>query len=495
MNRNFTELELIRRNKLKKIKELGLNPYSRNIKHSDNSESLIKKYNKFSKEDLSNQKNIASIVGRVTTIRGPFVIGKDSKGPIQAYISKKEFPNIVEIIKLVDIGDIVRFEGEVMKTQTGSLTIKANKFEFLSKSLRSLPEKFHGLKNVEERYRRRYLDLIMNKEVKNTFWTRSKIISEIRKYFDNLGYMESDTPVLQDILGGASAEPFETFHNALDMPFYLRIATELPLKKLLVGGIERVYEIGRIFRNEGIDTSHNPEFTSIEFYESYSNLDGMMKRTEEVFSHISKILNKEELKYNGKNISLKTPFTKINMVDSISEKIGKNFRKIKLEEAKEIAKKHNIKIEPYFTLGHIINELFEVLIEDKLIQPTFVYGHPVEISPLAALNEEDPRFTDRAELFIDGREYANMFTELNDPIDQLQRFEKQLEERNSGNNEASEIDMDFVEALEHGMPPAGGCGIGIDRLVMLFTGKTSIREVLLFPHLKHKKIKKEIEDE
>ena len=494
MERKLSELELVRRNKLETMKEQGMKPYSRNVDHSDDSASLEEKYGKFSKEELHEKKFTASLVGRVMTTRGPFVIGKDSKGPIQAYIAKDEFEEVTKAVKFVDLGDIVRFEGEVMKTQTGTLTIRASKFEILSKSLKPLPEKFHGLKDVEERYRRRYLDLIMNNDVKETFWTRTKIISAIRRYFDDLGYMEADTPVLQDILGGAAAEPFETFHNALDMPFYLRIATELPLKRLLVGGIDRVYEIGRIFRNEGIDTTHNPEFTSIEFYEAYSNLEGMMKRTEEVFSAIAKMLNKEEINYAGKDISLKTPFARINMVDAVSEKSGVDFRNISFDEAKAVAKKYNIEVEPYFTVGHIINELFEELVEESLVQPTFVTGHPVEISPLAGLNEEDPRFTDRAELFIDGREYANMFTELNDPIDQLERFEAQLSERESGNTEANEIDMDFVEALEYGMPPAGGCGIGIDRLVMLFTGRTSIREVLLFPHLKHKKVHGESND-
>lgn len=487
MDRKISELELIRRNKLIEMKNSGLNPFSRNVNHSDDSETLEHKYGELSKEQLEVEKHNASAVGRVMTIRGPFIICKDWKGGVQAYISKKEFPELEKVIKFLDLGDIVRFEGIVMKTNTGTISIKASKFEILTKSLKPLPEKFHGLKDVEERYRKRYLDLIMNNDVKETFWTRTKIISAIRSYFDDLGYLEAETPVLQDILGGAAAEPFETFHNALSMPFYLRIATELPLKRLLVGGFDRVYEIGRIFRNEGIDTTHNPEFTSIEFYEAYSNLEGMMKRTEEVFSKISKILGKDEIEYGGKTISLKVPFARVNMVDEVSKATGKDFRNISLEEAKVVAKKYKVEIEPYFSTGHIINELFEVLIEEKLVQPTFITGHPIEISPLAANDVNDKRFTERAELFIDGREYANMFTELNDPIDQLERFESQLSEREAGNAEANEIDMDFVEALEYGMPPAGGCGIGIDRLVMLFTGRTSIREVLLFPHLKHKK--------
>ncbi|MCK5866959.1 MAG: lysine--tRNA ligase [Mycoplasmataceae bacterium] len=487
MGRKLSELEIVRREKLNKLNEMGFSGFSGNLKYSDTSKTLIEKYGDFSKEELHEKKEKASVIGRVMTTRGPFVIGKDSTGPIQAYIAKKEFAEMAKIVDLTDIGDIVRFEGEIMKTNTGSITIRADKFEILSKSLKPLPEKFHGLKDVEEIYRKRYLDLIMNQESKNAFITRTRIISKIRSYFDTNGYLEVDTPVLQSKTGGAAAEPFETYHNALSMPFYLRIATELPLKKLLVGGFDRVYEIGRIFRNEGIDTTHNPEFTSIEFYEAYSNLEGMMTRTENVFSEIAKMLDKDELEYAGKTISLKAPFKRLNMVDEVSRLTNKDFRTISLDQAKEVAQENKIKVEEYFKVGHIINELFEVLVEETLIQPTFVFGHPIEISPLAAKNEKDPRFTDRSELFIDGREYANMFTELNNPIDQLERFENQLSEKESGNVEANEVDMDFIEALEHGMPPAGGCGIGIDRLVMLFTGKTSIREILLFPHLKNKK--------
>ena len=478
---------MVRREKLNKLNEMGFSGFSGNLKYTDTSKTLNEKYGEFTKEELHEKNERASLVGRVMTTRGPFVIGKDSTGTIQAYIAKKEFEEIAKIVDLTDIGDIVRFEGVVMKTNTGSITIRAEEFEILSKSLKPLPEKFHGLKDVEEIYRKRYLDLIMNQESKDAFIIRTRIISKIRRYFDENDYLEVDTPVLQDKLGGAAAEPFKTFHNALSMPFYLRIATELPLKKLLVGGFDRVYEIGRIFRNEGIDTTHNPEFTSIEFYEAYSDLVGMMSRTESVFSEIAKMLNKEELDYAGKAISLKTPFKRLNMVDEVSRLTNKDFRTISLEEAKTVAKENKVKVEKYFKVGHIINELFEVLVEDTLIQPTFVFGHPIEISPLAAKNKNDPRFTDRAELFIDGREYANMFTELNNPIDQLERFESQLLEKESGNVEANEIDMDYIEAMEHGMPPAGGCGIGIDRLVMLFTGKTSIREILLFPHLKNKK--------
>lgn len=486
MERKLTELEQIRREKLSKYKEMGVKPWSKKIDFSDNSKTLNDKFNNFTKEELHDKKEIVSVVGRIMTKRGPFIVIKDSFGTTQGYVGKDFDKQVLDLVSTLDIGDIVRFEGEVMKTGTGVISVRANKLTLITKSLKPLPEKFHGLKDVEERYRRRYLDLLMNDEVKKTFWTRTRIISLIRKYFDDLGYMEADTPVLSPILGGAAAKPFITHHNALDMEFYLRIATELPLKRLLVGGIERVYEIGRIFRNEGIDTTHNPEFTSIEFYEAFSDLEGMINRTEEVISYVAKALGKEKIDYQGNNISLKTPFKRINMVDAVSEATGVNFRDITFEEAKKIAENNNIKIASYFKVGHIINELFEELIEKQLIQPTFVWGHPVEVSPLAALNEKDPRFTDRAELFIGCREYANMFTELNDPIEQLKRFESQANEAKAGNNEANEIDIDFIEALEYGMPPAGGCGIGIDRLVMLLTGKESIREVLLFPHLKNK---------
>ena len=489
MKRKFTELEQVRRDKLDKYKEMGINPYSRTTESTDNSVSLTEKYEQYTKAELEEKGFQASVIFRILTQRGPFLVGKDSQGPVQSYIGKNFSEEVLALKSTLDIGDIVRVEGTVMKTGTGALTVRGEKLELITKSLRPLPEKFHGLTDVEERYRRRYVDLLVNEDVKNVFWTRTKVVSQIRRYFDDLGYMEADTPVLSPILGGAAAKPFTTHHNALDMEFYLRIATELPLKRLLVGGIDRVYEIGRLFRNEGIDTTHNPEFTTIEFYEAYSNLEGMMKRTEDLFEAIADRLDKHEIEYNGKTIEIKAPFNRLNMVDAVSEKVGKNMREVSFEEASAIAKEHGVKVESYFKIGHIINELFEELVESTIVQPTFVTGHPIEISPLAAVNMEDPRFTDRAELFIDGREYANMFTELNDPVDQFERFEAQLKEAEAGNDEANEIDLDFVEALEHGMPPAGGCGIGIDRLVMLFTQQSSIREVLLFPHLKNKPTK------
>ncbi|WP_334199131.1 lysine--tRNA ligase [Mycoplasma struthionis] len=392
--------------------------------------------------------------------------------------------NSLNTLKQLDLGDIVSVSGMLSKTHTNALMLKAKSLTLLTKSLKPLPDKYHGLVDPEERRRHRYVDTIVNEESRKTFVLRTKIIRGVREYFDNLNYLEVDTPVLHPILGGAAAKPFITYYNALNRNFYLRIATELPLKKCLVGGFERVYEIGRIFRNEGVDSTHNPEFTSIEFYEAYSDMWGMMERTEGVFKYLTEKLNISKVKFNGYDIEFKYPFNKINMVDAVSEKVGVNVRELNDEQAIELAKKHNIKVEKYFKLGHVINELFEKYIEETLIQPTFVYGHPIEISPLAFKELNDERFTQRAELFIGTKEFANMFTELTDPIDQLERFEAQLDERENGNEEANEIDWDFVNALEYGMPPAGGCGIGIDRLIMLLTENDSIRDILMFPQLK-----------
>ncbi len=483
MNYKYSELETIRRNKLLGLIKLGIKPYESVKPGEDDSNSLQKKYQELSKETLIEKNKTSSLVGRIMTFRGPFIVLKDKFGVFQIYV-KKNNEKLKQIIKLLDIGDIIWFSGILMKTNTDQVCLNANDIKIVAKSLKPWPEKWHGLTDIEERMRHRYLDLAINDEVKHVFWTRTKIIQAVRQYFDNLNYMEVETPILHRVLGGASARPFTTHHNTLKLNFYLRIATELPLKRLLVGGIERVYEIGRLFRNEGIDTTHNPEFTTIEFYEAYSNLEGMINRTEELFSFIAQKLNLKQVFYQNQLINLTRPFKRIDMVQAISEATGSDFLTITLSEAQKVAKKHHVKLEPYFTIGHIINGLFENLIEKTLINPTFVTNYPIEISPLAAPNIDDPRFTDRAELFIGAREYANMFTELNDPIDQLNRFQKQLNERDQGNDEANEIDYDFVEALEYGMPSAGGCGIGIDRLVMFFTNKASIREVLLFPHLR-----------
>ncbi|QZE12116.1 lysine--tRNA ligase [Mycoplasma sp. Ms02] len=487
MSTKYTEQEQIRRNKLDFYKENNIEAFSLayDIDGIEYSDVLKTRAEEFSKEELEERQIPGVVAGRIMTIRGPFVLIQDYHGKIQMYFNKKAHSDQAALFESLDLGDIVYGAGVLMKTNTGEISVKVSKIKLLTKALKPLPDKFHGLVDVEERYRHRYVDLIMNEESKKTFWTRTKIISKIRAYFDELEYLEAETPFLHDYLSGASARPFTTHHNALDQEFVLRIATEIPLKKLLVGGFDRVYEIGRIFRNEGIDTTHNPEFTSIEFYEAYSNLEGMMNRTEELFKKLAKELNREKVMNKGVEIDLMKPFNRIDMVDAVSNAVGVNMREVSMEQAVEIANKHGVKVQKFHKLGHIINELFEELIEKTLIQPTFVYGHPIEISPLTAKGQ-DPRFTERAELFINTKEYANMYTELSDPIDQLQRFEDQLEEKNNGNDEASDIDWDFVESLEYGMPPTGGCGIGIDRLTMLLTEKESIRDVLLFPTMKRK---------
>lgn len=483
--RNFNEQELVRRNKLEENNKKGIQSYlkKQKITHKIIDLEIFKKY---TKEELEQKVINVSTYGRIITKRGPFIQIRLDESVCQIYVSNKQNPELFKTADRLDIADIIWIEGCLMKTMIGELAIRANKILLMSKSLKVLPEKYHGLADVEERYRHRYVDLIANKNVRDTFRTRTKIITEIRKYFDSKGYLEVDTPVLQPILGGASAKPFTTYHNALNREFYLRIATELPLKKLIVGGFEKVYEIGRIFRNEGIDTTHNPEFTSIEYYEANADLQDMMNYTEELIQNIAKVLNKEKIEYQGIELDLSKNFKRIEMSEEVSKHVGFDVKEATFDRLKQELDKLKIKIESYYKKGHLINILFEEYVEKTLIQPTFVYGHPIEISPLAAKTDLDPRFTERAELFIHTKEYANMFTELSDPIDQLERFKLQLKEREAGNDEANEIDYDFVEALEYGMPPAGGCGIGIDRLVMLMTNNLSIREVLLFPHMKNK---------
>ena len=376
-----------------------------------------------------------------------------------------------------------------MKTKTGEVTIKCLEYTHLVKALRPLPEKFHGLTDKEERYRRRYVDLIMNEDSRRVAFLRPRIIRSIQNYLDNQGFVEVETPVLSTLLTGASARPFTTHHNAQDLDMYLRIALELPLKRLLVGGMELVYEIGRVFRNEGMDLRHNPEFTELEAYLAYSDLKGMMDLTEGMFTNIAKtVVGKMNYTFYGNEISLEGPWKRISMVDAIKEQTGIDFKQdLSLEECLKLAEEHGIEVQEHEkSFGHIVNLFFEKYVEETLIQPTFLYGHPIEISPLTKKNPEDPRFVDRFELFIGGKEFANAYTELNDPIDQLERFEAQIAERDLGNDEANDIDYDFVEALEYGMPPAGGIGYGIDRLVMLFTEQDSIRDVLLFPTMKEK---------
>lgn len=487
MSRTFTEQELIRRKKVEENNKLGVKSYLKKQKITHTIEQINKQYSEISKEDLENKQIEVSTYGRILSKRGPFTQIRLSEDNIQIYINNNMDKQLFDFVSKLDIGDIVWVQGTVMKTMTKEMAIRAKQVLLMSKSLKVLPEKFHGLTDVEERYRHRYVDLICNKNVRETFRARTKIITELRKFMDTRGYLEVDTPILQPILGGAAARPFKTHHNALNSEFYLRIATELPLKKLIVGGFEKVYEIGRIFRNEGIDTTHNPEFTSIEFYEANADLEDMMNITEDIIRYIASQLNKEELEWNGEKINLKNKFKRINMCEEVSKHVNFDVTKASFDDLKKEVEKIHAKIEKYYDEGHLINILFEHYVEETLIQPTFVYGHPLSISPLAAKNDQDPRYTDRAELFINKKEFANMFTELSDPIDQLERFESQLKEREAGNDEANEIDWDFIEALEYGMPPAGGCGIGIDRLIMLLTGNTSIREILLFPHLKSEK--------
>ena len=431
--------------------------------------------------------------GRIMSLRGKgkvyFAHIEDQSGKIQIYIKKDELgeEQFDHIVKMLNVGDIIGIEGELFITHTEELTLRVKSIALLTKNVRSLPEKYHGLTDVEIRYRKRYVDLIMNPEVRETFIKRTKIIKGVKKYLDNIGFLEVETPIMHPILGGAAAKPFITHHNTLNIDLYLRIAPELYLKKLIVGGFERVYDLNRNFRNEGISTRHNPEFTMVELYQAHADFHDMMDLCEGIISSVCQEVNgTTDIEYDGVQLSLKN-FARVHMVDMIKEVTGVDFwKEMTFEEAKKIAKEHHVEIADHMnSVGHIINEFFEQKCEEKVIQPTFVYGHPVEISPLAKRNEDNPNFTDRFELFINKREYANAFTELNDPADQRGRFEAQVEEAMRGNEEATpEIDESFVEALEYGLPPTGGMGIGIDRLVMLLTGAPSIRDVILFPQMK-----------
>lgn len=488
----LTEQERVRRQKMQDLKDMGIDPFGSAYKRTTTSGKIIAQYEDKTKEELQELDVHVKIAGRIMTKRrqgkAGFMHIQDIDGQIQIYVRKDVVgEEQYEIFKKNDLGDIVGIEGTIMKTDHGQLSVRAQVYTHLSKALRPLPEKYHGLTDVEERFRRRYVDLIMNPEAKHIAITRPKIIRAVQEYLDGQGLMEVETPVLQPILGGAAARPFVTHHNTLNMPFYLRIATELPLKRLIVGGLEGVYEIGRLFRNEGMDATHNPEFTTVEAYVAYSDLHGMMDLIEGLFDHVAnKVLGTTEITYQGQEISLKAPFKRITMCDAIKEKTGIDFKQVtSYEEACQLAKEHDIEVEKiHNSIGHIIQLFFDKYVEETIVQPTFVYEYPIEISPLAKKNAEDPRFTDRYELFICGHEYANAFSELNDPIDQRERFEKQLELRDLGDEEANEMDVDYVEALEYGMPPTGGVGLGIDRFVMLLTDQRTIREVLLFPHMK-----------
>lgn len=492
VSEEMNEQMQVRRGKLASYREQGLDPFGGKFERTHEAQELHELYDAFSKEELETKKDRITIAGRLMTKRGKGKVGfahiQDASGQIQLYVRKDAIgEDVYDIYKTIDIGDIVGVSGEMFKTNVGELSIAVDEFELLSKSLRPLPDKYHGLKDVEQRYRQRYLDLMTNQESKNRFVLRSKIIQSMRRYLDDQGFLEVETPTMHAIPGGASARPFETHHNALDIPLYMRIAIELHLKRLIVGGMEKVYEIGRVFRNEGVSTRHNPEFTMIELYEAYADYHDIMELTENVIAHIAEeVLGSTTVAYGEHEIHLAPRWARIHMVDAVKEHTGVDFwKQMSDEEARALAKEHNIGIQETMTYGHVVNEFFEQVVEDQLIEPTFIYGHPVEISPLAKMNKEDERFTDRFELFIVGREHANAFTELNDPIDQRARFEAQVEEREQGNDEAHLMDEDFIEALEYGMPPTGGLGIGIDRLVMLLTNAPSIRDVLLFPQMRN----------
>ncbi|KRK45662.1 lysine--tRNA ligase [Dellaglioa algida] len=481
----------VRREKVVELREAGVDPFGHRFERKDMTKALHDKYDELTKEELDGMDIQATVAGRLMSKRGKgkvsFADIQDKDGRLQLYVRKDVVgEDTYHIFKRADIGDFVGITGDVMKTDMGELTIRPTKITFLSKALRPLPDKFHGLQNVEQIYRQRYLDLITNRESFDRFMKRSQIISAVRRYLDGNGYVEVETPVLHNQAGGASAKPFTTHHNALDIELYLRIALELHLKRLIVGGMEKVYEIGRVFRNEGIDTKHNPEFTMLETYVAYYDFHDVMDETEGIFKAVADVVSDDGIiEYDGKKVDFNKKFARVHMVDAIKSVTGVDFwKEMSVEEAQKLADEHHVKYEAYWKVGHIINEFFEKFVEDTIVDPTFVYGHPLEISPLAKKNEDDPRFTDRFEMYILGTEYANAFTELNDPIDQRERFEAQVEEREDGNDEAEGIDEDFIEALEYGMPPTGGLGIGIDRLVMLMTDAQSIRDVLLFPTMR-----------
>ena len=476
----------IRKDKLKELQEQGKNPYEITKYNRTNSAGEIKSnYEKFEQKDVS-------VAGRIIAKR---IMGKasfctilDSDEKIQSYVSINDLgEEAYKEFKTWDIGDIIGITGFVFKTRTEEISVHAKEVKLLSKSLRPLPEKFHGLKDVDLRYRQRYVDLIMNQEVKETFIKRSEIIKEIRKILDEKGYLEVETPVLNTISGGATARPFITHHNTLDIDMYLRIALELNLKRLIVGGYDKVYEIGRVFRNEGMDIRHNPEFTELELYAAYEDFNDMMDITEELFQKCAmKVCGTTKINYQGTEIELGGKWKRITMIDSIKEVTGIDFNTINTdEEAIAIAKERKIEIPAgKETRGNVISLFFDEYVEATLIQPTFIYEYPIEISPLAKKSTKDPRMVERFEAFIAGREYGNAFSELNDPIDQYERFKEEIAARENGDEEAGMMDEDYVNALEYGLPPTGGLGIGIDRFVMLLTDNASIRDVLLFPTMK-----------
>ncbi|SEO91366.1 lysine--tRNA ligase [Propionispora vibrioides] len=482
----LNELMRARREKLTAIEAMDIEPFGRKYNFTHHAAEVLENF-----ETLEGQ--TAKLAGRIMSVRGHgktcFAHLMDMSGKIQLYfrqdaIGEEEYRKI----HLLDIGDILGVEGTVFRTQRGEISLKISNFEILSKSLRPLPEKWHGLKDVEMRYRQRYLDLIVNPEVRQTFVTRSKIIRALRCFLDAKDFLEVETPMMHPIAGGAAARPFITHHNALDMKLYMRIAPELYLKRLIVGGFEKVYELGRMFRNEGISIKHNPEFTMVELYQAYADHEDVMKLTEELISSVAKeVLGTTKITYQGQEIDLTPPWNRMTMPEAIKKFAGVDFDSVKtIEEARALADQLGVKYEAKDGIGGILNHVFEEVAEEHLIQPTFITGHPTEISPLAKRNKDNPDITDRFEAFIFAREIANGFSELNDPIDQKGRFLEQVAQRESGDDEAHMMDEDYVTALEFGLPPTGGLGIGIDRLVMFLTDSYSIRDVLLFPHMRHR---------
>ena len=480
---NLTEVVKVRRDKLEALKKNGKNPFEVTRFDSVISSEEIK--GNFEKLEGTQVRVAGRIISKRVMGKASFFHIQDGAGRIQGYARRDVMGDEPYAeYKTYDIGDIVGLDGEAFRTNAGEISVKCHSVTLLSKSLLPLPEKFHGLKDMDLRYRQRYVDLIVNPEVKETFAKRSKIIKAIRDYLDEKGFMEVETPILHGTAGGAAARPFITHHNTLDIDMYLRIATELHLKRLIVGGFERVYEIGRIFRNEGMDIKHNPEFTTMELYQAYTDYNGMMELCEGLFAHCAKVLyGTTKITYQGQEIDLTPPWNRMSMNDAVKQYTGVDFASATDEQAREMATKLGLEVENE-TAGKILSMAFDAFVEEKLVQPTFITDYPVEISPLAKRKADNPKLTERFELFITSRELANAFSELNDPIDQKQRFVDQLKEREAGDEEAHMMDEDFVNALEYGMPPTGGIGIGIDRMVMLLTDSYSIRDVLLFPTMK-----------
>ncbi len=484
MRENETEQMQVRREKLQKIYDLGVYPFGDKYEVDHKAEDIIEQYGELEGEEVR-------IAGRIMAIRDhgktAFLNIRDISGDIQIYLRRDEVSETeFELFKLLDIGDIVGVRGEVFKTHKGEISVRVAELTMLSKALRPLPDKWHGLKDTEMRYRQRYVDLIMSPEVRDTFIKRSQIVAAVREWLTQQGFMEVETPMMQTLYGGAAARPFITHHNAQNLDVYMRISPELYLKRLVVGGFEKVFEINRNFRNEGIDNRHNPEFTMLETYQAYGNFEDVIWQTEQIVSYCAeKVLGTMKIVYQGEEIDLTPPWKRMTMPEAIKQFSGEDFEAVEtIEEARAIADRLGVEYEDHDGIGKIMNACFEEVAEEKLIQPTFIFGHPLEVSPLAKQNRKNPLITDRFEAFIFGRELANGFSELNDPIDQRSRFEQQMRERELGDDEAHQMDEDYIRALEYGLPPTGGLGIGIDRMIMFLTDKANIRDVILFPLMK-----------